>query len=122
MSRRRFMAQASAAIHELMGQLAMEPAVRAGVQGRVARYNRDCGCALGGVFMVASLLSVVAYVAATGSLAPGVAGAGVAFVIVCSMLGKAAGLALASVRLELLRRSLSRRARRQEGDHRVYVH
>ncbi len=122
MSRRRFMARASAAINELAGQLALEPAVRAGVQGRVARYNRDCGCTLGGVFMVASLLAVIAYIAVTGSLALGVAGAGVALVIVCSVLGKAAGLALASVRLELLRRSLSRRARHREEDHRVYVH
>lgn len=57
-SRRRFMARTSAAIDELVTQLALEPAERADVPKRMARYNRDCGCAMGGVFMVAALLTL----------------------------------------------------------------
>jgi hypothetical protein len=116
------MARTSAAVGELVKDLALEPAARSDVQARVTRYNRDCGCALGGVFTIASLLMVIAYMAVTVSFTFAVVGAGVAFVIFFSMLGKAAGLAIASVRLELLRRSLSRRARRREEDNRVLVH
>ena len=119
------MARTSAAIGELVKKLDLEPSERVDVQGRVARYNRDCGCAVGGVFMVAALLAVIAYLAylaVDASFAIAVVGAGIAFVFLCSLLGKAVGLAVASLRLELLRRSLSRRSRRLEGDDRVFVH
>jgi hypothetical protein len=122
MSRRLFMARASAAIDELAAQLALEPSERADVDVRVARYNRECGCALGGVFMVAAFVAVFAYIAVTGALTIGVFGASIAFVLVSSLLGKVLGLAVASVRLELLRRSLSRRARRLQEESHVYVH
>lgn len=122
MSRGKFMVRTSMAIDELVMQLALEPAARSDVRGRMARYNRDCGCAFGGAFMIASLVLVVIYIAVTGSVSFSAIGAGVGFVIVSSMLGKAAGLALASVRLGLLRGSLVRRARHQERDDRVRVH
>jgi Mg/Co/Ni transporter MgtE len=122
MSRRRFMTRTSAAIDTLVRRLALESSERVDVRARMARYNRDCGCALGGVTMVAALLMVIAYIAMTATLSLGVLGVGIAFIVVCSMLGKALGLVVASVRLELLRRSLSRRARRLYEESRVYVH
>ncbi|MFY9928691.1 MAG: hypothetical protein WAK82_11865 [Streptosporangiaceae bacterium] len=122
MSRRRFMARTSAAIGGLVTQLALEPAERADVQTRMARYNRDCGCAMGGAFMVAALLTSAIYIVVTARFAIGVIGAGIGFVVVCSMLGKALGLVVASVRLGLLRRSLARRARRTREESHVYVH
>jgi hypothetical protein len=122
LSRRRFMARTSAAIGELADQLALEPSARADVQKRRARYHRDCGCAMGGAFMVAALLASVVYIVVTARFAIGVIGAGIGFVIVCSLLGKAFGLLVASVRLGLLRRSLARRARRTREESHVYVH
>ena len=122
MSRRRFMARTSSAIDELVTQLTLEPSERADVQTRMDRYNRECGCALGGVFTVAALLTVLVYIAVTAAFAIGVIGVGVAFVLVSSLLGKALGLVVASLRLELLRRSLSRRARRLQGESHVYVY
>jgi len=122
MSRRRFMARTSATIGELVTQLALEPAERADVQTRMARYNRDCGCAMGGAFTVAALLTAAVYIVVTARFAIGVIGAGIGFVVVCSLLGKALGLVVASVRLGLLRRSLARRARRTREESHVYVH
>jgi hypothetical protein len=122
MSRRRFMARTSVAIDRLAGQLALESSERSGVQARMARYNRECGCCMGGLFMVAALLAAVAYIVVTAGFSIGAAGAGIAFVIASSLVGKALGLAAASVRLEMLRRSLSRRVRRLSGEDHVYVH
>ena len=122
MSRRRFMAQTSAAIDQLAGQLALESSERSDVQARMARYNRECGCSLGGLFMIAALLTAIVYIAVTADISIAVAGAGIAFVVVSSLLGKALGLVVASVRLEMLRRSLSRRVRRKAGGSHVYVH
>lgn len=115
------MARTSAAIGELATQLGLDPSERAEVHARMDRYNRDCGCALGGVFTVAALLTVVVYIAVTAAFAIGVIGAGIAFVFASSLLGKVLGLAVAAVRLGLLRRSLSRRARLR-GESHVYVH
>jgi hypothetical protein len=122
MSRRRFMARTSAAIDQLVGQLALESSERSDVQARTARYNRECGCSLGGLFMVAALLAAVAFIVVTADFSIGVAGAGIAFVIVTSLLGKVLGLVVASVRLGMLRRSLLRRVRRVRGEGHVYVH
>jgi hypothetical protein len=122
MSRRRFMARTSATIGELANRLALEPSERAGVQTRMTRYNRDCGCAMGGAFMVAALLTSAVCIVVTARFAIGVIGAGIGFVVVCSMLGKALGLVVASIRLGLLRRSLVRRARRAREESHVYVH
>ena len=122
MSRRRFMERTSAGIDGLVRELALEPSERASVQARMARYNRECGCSLGGVSMVAAFLTVFVYIAVTADLSIGVVGAGIAFVVASSLLGKALGLIVASVRLELLLHSLSRRARRPRGKSDVYVH
>jgi len=122
MSRRQFMARTSVAIDALVTELALTPSEQAGVKTRMARYNRDCGCAMGGVFLVAALLTFLVYMAVTAALAIGVIGAGIAFVVVSSLLGKTLGLVVASVRLGMLRRSLSRRARRTSGESHVYVH
>ena len=74
-----------------------------------------------GLFMVAALPTVFVYIV-TAVFSLGVGGAAVGFVVVSSLLCKALGVVVASVRLELLRRSLLRRARRlQRGGH-VYVH
>jgi hypothetical protein len=120
-SRRRFMSRTSTAIDELVGRLALEPAEQRDVRARMARYNRECGCALGGASMVVALLAAVAYLIATETFGVGVAFAAVAFVFACSLLGKAVGLLVASLRLELLRRSLCRRLR-AEGERHVYVY
>jgi hypothetical protein len=122
MSRRRLMARTSATIGELADQLVLDRSERAEVQRRRARYHRDCGCAMGGAFMVAALLTSAVYIVVTARFAIGVIGAGIGFVIVCSLLGKAFGLLVASVRLGLLRRSLARRARRTREESHVYVH
>jgi len=109
-------------IDQLVGQLALESSERSDVKARMARYNRECGCSLGGLFMVAALLAAPVYIVVTADFSIGAAGAAIGFVLVSSLLGKALGLAVASVRLEMLQRSLSRRVRRLPGEDHVYVH
>lgn len=121
MSRRRFMAQTSVVIDQLVGQLALESSERSDLRARMARYSRECGCSLGGLFMLAALLVAFVYIVVTADFSIGAAGAGIAFVVISSLLGKAFELVVASVRLEMLRCSLSRRVRRPGGSH-VYVH
>jgi hypothetical protein len=77
---------------------------------------------MGGAFMVAALLTSAVCIVVTARFAIGVIGAGIGFVVVCSMLGKALGLVVASIRLGLLRRSLVRRARHAREESHVYVH
>jgi hypothetical protein len=122
MSRRQFMARTSAAIGQLVTHPAVEPAERAGIHARMARYNRDCGCSMGGVFLVAAVLLLAVYLGVTTRFSVGVLGAGIAFVLVSSAVGKGVGLLVATVRLEVLRRSLSRRLSRMSGESHVYVH
>ena len=122
MSRRRFMARTSVAIDRLATELGLEPSERVEMQARMTRLNRDCGCALGGATMAAALLAAVAFMVATTSFDVATIAAAVAVVFVSSLLGKAVGLAAASLRLELLRRSLARRSRRRQGESHVYVY
>lgn len=121
MNRRRFMARTSVAIDGLVTDLGLDPSERGDVQRRMTRYNRECGCALGGATMAVALGATAAYMTATATIGivPIVVAAGVVFA--SSLLGKAAGLAVASLRLELLRRSLERRKRGRRGS-RVYVY
>jgi len=116
------MARTSVAIDALVRELGLEPAERVEVQARMARHNRDCGCALGGATMTASVVAAVAYLAVTATFGIEALAAAAGVVFASALLGKALGLVAASVRLELLRRSLSRRARRLQEAGRVYVY
>jgi len=125
MSRRRFMARTSASIDELVTRLALADPEQAGVRTRIARYNRDCGCAMGGIFTVAALLASAVYIVVTARLAIGTIGtigAAIGLVMASALLGKVTGLLVASARLGLLRVSLSGRARRTYGESHVHVH
>jgi len=122
MSRRRFMARTSAAIDELVTQLALTDSERAGVRTRMARYNRDCGCAMGGIFMVAALLASALYIVVTARFTIVTIGAAIGLVLASALLGKVTGLLVASARLGLLRLSLSGRVRRTRSESHVYVH
>lgn len=114
-SRRRYMRRTVLAVDSLL-------APRADAEGRVLRararaYARDCGCAMGGAFMLAGLLVSAAWLATSGI---GVARALLAGALIlgATALGKATGLLIATVRLALLRRSIPRRP----GGRHVDVH
>lgn len=122
LSRRRFMAAATATVDALLAQLPADDPARARVQAQTAKYNRECGCALSSFSLTATLLLVAGYFAVTGDLSVRSAAAGVALVLAAAAVGKAVGLLVASLRLALLRRSLSKRLRVHGRGHHVYVH
>jgi hypothetical protein len=103
MSRRRFMAQTSVAIDQLAGQLALES--QGGLRCRHGwpATTGSVAVPLRGLFMLAALLAAFVYIVMTADFSIGAAEAGVAFVIVNSLLGKGFGLVVASVRLEMHR-------------------
>jgi hypothetical protein len=78
---------------------------------RAKRYSNECGCSMGGAFLVAALVSVLAYDLRAGRLD----GAGpvitiliqAMLVLVAGMLGKLVGVAVARIRLAVMYRELA---------------
>jgi hypothetical protein len=110
------------AVDALLARLPADDPERATLQARAAAYSSDCGCAMGAAFMAgASLVALLYFVFAHGlGFWPGLAG--LAFVLVATMVGKLAGLLVASLKLAFLRRSLSRRLRSERCSAYVHVH
>lgn len=79
------------------------------LRSRIASLASECGCAMGGIFLVASAAGAAAYVLATGrpGLGSGLAALGV--VGASSAAGKLTGIAIARLRLLRLRRLLEAR-------------
>ena len=107
-TRRRYMTGATLAIDAMLASLPSDDRERARLLARAVKYNRECGCALGGFSLVAALLLASTYLAVSGDLSLRTAAASVLFVLAAALLGKVTGLLLASVRLALLRWSLTR--------------
>jgi hypothetical protein len=80
---------------------------------RAARYRHDCGCHMGGLFLISSIAIATAYIALSTRSGPIEFGqqvlAGALFVVLATAVGKTVGIALARIRLALLHRELTRR-------------
>jgi VIT1/CCC1 family predicted Fe2+/Mn2+ transporter len=111
------------AVDGLIARLPPDDPEREALQAQAARYGRACGCSVGGLFLVASALLVVAYFAAVGELGVRSGLAGLAFVLVATIVGKLVGISLATLRLRLFRRSIDRKLRSLQGGlGHVHVH
>ncbi|MEP7201678.1 MAG: hypothetical protein ABI894_03660 [Ilumatobacteraceae bacterium] len=84
---------------------------------RANRYRTECGCAMGGAFLVAALVAWVAYVVVDGPHDTGhivrQAFFGVPIVVACSIAGKALGIGVARLKYVVVR-SRIRRLRKVE--------
>ena len=109
-------------IDALLARFLADDPERVAIQSRVSAYRRDCGCKIGASFLAGALLLVLVYFTLVGrlSLRTGIAAA--VFIFVAALSGKTAGLALASLKLALLRRSISRKLRVQGSFEHVHVH
>jgi hypothetical protein len=72
----------------------------------IARLGNECGCAMGGAFLIAASLLVAAYATFFGEIDVRLVVLGVVFVFVASMLGKLTGILIAIARLAVIRRRL----------------
>ena len=72
----------------------------------IARLGNECGCAMGGAFLIAASLLFAAYAVLFGELGVRLVVLGVVFVFVASMLGKLTGILIAVARLVVIRRRL----------------
>ena len=125
------------AVDVLLARLPADDPERATLHSRAAAYSTDCvmhgtpvasrtaGPAtgtMGAAFLAAALLLAVVYFASAGGLGFRSGLTGLAFVLVAALAGKLAGLLLASLKLALLRRSLSRRLRSEGWSAHVHMH
>ena len=110
------------AVDVLLARLPADDPEWATLHSRAAAYSTDCGCTMGAAFLAAALLLAVAYFAFAGGLGFRSGLTGLAFVLVAALAGKLAGLLLASLKLALLRRSLSRRLRSEGWSAHVHMH
>jgi small-conductance mechanosensitive channel len=108
-------------VDDLLARVPADDPEKVALVARARAHSRDCGCAMGGVFLGVALLLALGYVAATVDLSLRTALASSIFVLLATVVGKLTGLLVAWVRLALLRRSLTRKLRRTASGH-VYVH
>jgi hypothetical protein len=109
------------AIDALLARFPADDPQRATLEARAAAYSTDCGCKFGATFMAGALVSAAVYRAFAG-LGLETCGIALAFVFVATIAGKLIGLFVASVKLAVLRRSLSRRLRSERYSAYVHVH
>jgi VIT1/CCC1 family predicted Fe2+/Mn2+ transporter len=121
-ARRRYMARTNSAVEQLVVELGMRDPQRSAVYSAVGKYNRECGCTLGGLGFVGALVSVAAYAALTHAVSLAAIGAEIALVFTAAIAGKIVGLLVASLRLGWLRRSLARRVARLPRRGHVCLH
>jgi hypothetical protein len=112
----------TAGVDALLARVPADDPDRVALQSRAAAYSQDCGCRMGAVFLAGSLLVTLASIAKAGGLTVWKGIAGLVFVLIAAMFGKAVGLVLASLKLALLRRSISRRLRAEECFGHVDLH
>ena len=81
---------------------------KAMIRASIARLGNECGCRMGGAFLIAASLLVAAYTVFFGELGVRLVLLGFAFVFVTSMLGKLTGMLIAVARLAVISRRLGR--------------
>ena len=79
---------------------------KARTRADVARLGNECGCAMGGVFLIVASLLVASYAVLVGELGARLVVLGLVFVFVASLLGKLTGILIAVARLGVIRRRL----------------
>ena len=97
------------AIEKLLARFPGEPPDAVSVRARVQRYVNECGCAAGGIFLVVAVPAALAALIVTGSWRLPVALWSLFAVGAAPVAGKLTGIAVAMLRLQLLRRRLQRR-------------
>jgi len=109
-------------IDALLARFSTDDPVRAAIQARANAYSRDCGCKMGALFLVGALLLVVVYFLGVGAVSFRTSVAGIVFIFVAAVSGKAAGLGLASLKLALLRRSVLQKLQNERSLEHVHMH
>jgi hypothetical protein len=101
-------------VDELLAQLPGDDPEKAVLQRRARDYSRECGCAMGGFFLVGASTLTMIYFATAGDLRLRTGIEGIVFVFLAAVIGKIVGRLIAAGRLVMLRRTLSRRLHRTE--------
>lgn len=112
----------AASLEVLLARLPADDPNRTALWSRAKTYSQDCGCKMGAAFLAGALVIALMYFIFVAGITPWTGIAGIAFVFLAAILGKTAGLALASLKLMLLRRSISRKLQAEKPFEDVYVH
>jgi hypothetical protein len=98
----------------LLRQVERDDPQRADYQRRAIAYQSDCGCSMGAAFMVGSILGVAIAFTVDYRISVFRGVLAVVTVLLATAVGKAVGLALARLRLVLLRRRITAHVRLTE--------
>ena len=79
-------------------------------QDKMSKYRDDCGCALGGVFLIVSFVCYGGYVVSLHIYTFRSLFIGIAVVFASAISGKMIGIAIARVRLKMLQKHVLRLA------------
>jgi hypothetical protein len=110
------------AVDTLLARLPAEHPEKAALQARAVEYSQECGCTMGAAFLAGALLLALIYLTAVGGFGFRTGVASATFVLVAALSGKLTGLLLATLKLMLLRRSISQKLRHEGSWRHVHVH
>lgn len=110
-----------AEVDALLRRLPDGDSYKASAQKRAAALDHECGCAIGGRFLIVAAILAAGYVLSNQHLTIGTLLAAAGFVFAAAIAGKLIGMVVARIRMRLLHREVSVRIRKVEASH-VYVH
>jgi hypothetical protein len=96
-------------LYRVIDRLSGDDSEKARLRDRVRRYRDACGCALSGLFLIASIVGCGVGLILADPFRWSLVAIGIAFIFCAGLLGKAIGIGWARARLLLLHRSLVRR-------------
>jgi hypothetical protein len=110
-----------AEVDALLRRLPDGDSYKASAQKRAAGFDHECGCAMGGIFLIAAAVLAAGYLLLNQHVTIGTLPAAAGFVFASAIAGKLIGLLVARIRISLLHREVSVRVAKVEAGH-VYLY
>jgi hypothetical protein len=82
------------------------------IREKIIKLRRDCGCSMGGIFLVASFILSLGYLGIIRGFSFRAVLIALGFVFVSAIIGKSIGIGIARIRLSMLCKSLHKQATR----------
>jgi len=110
-----------AEVDALLRRLPDGDSYKVSAQKRVAAFDHECGCAMGGRFLIAAAVLAAGRLLSIPHITIGSLLATAASVFAAAIAGKLLGMLVARIRMRLLHREMSVRIVKLEARH-VYLH
>jgi hypothetical protein len=110
-----------AEVDALLRRLPEGDPYKVSAQKRAATFDHECGCAIGGTFLIAAAVLAAGYLLLNQHVTIGTLLAAAGFVFAAAIAGKLIGILVARIRMRLLHREVSVRIAKVEAGY-VYLH